>query len=82
MKKQEQINTIVKCFLLVDIIEQYMTDLKPYVKQETKQELNRIIKSTRKIIKTVDSNFKPENINKFGEVADEIRENLDIIFDN
>lgn len=70
-EQQYKINMIA---VLIDLQDQYLSELAPEFKQGMKQLVNKASKHTKHFIRECDRVFSEENSLDFGEVSDELRE--------
>lgn len=80
MQDKEQKYRINMIALLVDILDQYLTELKPEYRQGMKQMINNSLTSTRRFIREIDRIMNDQNKENFGFTAEDIRELLDSVY--
>ncbi len=77
---KEQIYRINMISILTDVIDQYLTELEPGLRQGMKQMRNNADKHVKRFIKECDKVLDIDNQNNFGITSDEIRKIIDEIY--
>lgn len=73
MGKLDNNSKVNLVFILADIIEQYMLEVEPLVKQEFKQDVKAISTRCKRLIKFADKCLCVEGQEQFGDTADQLR---------
>ena len=76
---QDKVNMIC---VLMDVVGQYLVEVKPQMRERLKQLTGRSIKQNNLFIKEVDKILHDGKQEKFGEACDKVRELLDNVYLN
>ena len=75
--ENDQVFKVNAIAILMDVVDQYLAELRPEYKHGMKRMLNQAKNHTNKFIRECDSVFTSDNQEDFGSTADSVREYVD-----
>ena len=79
--KQEQKEKVIKIYILADIIEGYLIDLQPHTSHKFKQDINMLVRQSKRLTRFVDNNLDDKSQDDFGVLADKFKDRFNSMFD-